>query len=47
MKAPRWIAVSQSQFAWEREALDFARSHLPDHALTDLRCALRSGGSAQ
>ena len=31
MKAPRWIAVSQSQFAWEREALDFARSHLPDH----------------
>jgi serine/threonine protein kinase len=31
MKPPRWVAVSQSAFAWEREALDFARSHLPDH----------------
>ena len=27
----RWTAVSQSAFAWEREALDFLRQHLPDH----------------
>ena len=31
MKPPRWIAVSQSAFAWERDALDFARVHLADH----------------
>jgi len=31
MRAPRWTAVSQSAHAWEREALEFARSHLPDH----------------
>lgn len=31
MKAPRWIAVSQSAFPWEREALEFARTNLPDH----------------
>jgi hypothetical protein len=31
MHASRWTAVSQSPFAWERDALDFARSHLPDH----------------
>src|ERR1700691_43723 len=31
MKAPRWTAVSQSAFTWERDALDFARGHLPDH----------------
>lgn len=31
MNASRWTAVSQSPFAWERDALDFARSHLPDH----------------
>lgn len=31
MKAPRWIAVSQSAFPWEREALEFARANLPDH----------------
>jgi Nuclease-related domain len=31
MKMPRWTAVSQSAFAWERDALDFARGHLPDH----------------
>src|ERR1700722_6060418 len=31
MNLPRWSAVSQSPFAWEREALNFARSHLPDH----------------
>lgn len=30
MKAPRWMAVSQSAFEWEREALDFLRTHLPD-----------------
>jgi hypothetical protein len=31
MKSPRWIAISQSAFNWEREALEFLRSHLPDH----------------
>jgi hypothetical protein len=31
MKSPRWTAVSQSAFEWEREALDFLRNHLPDH----------------
>src|SRR6266436_3699256 len=31
MKSPKWIAISQSAFDWEREALDFLRSHLPDH----------------
>jgi len=31
MKPPRWTAISQSAFAWEREALDFARVHLPDY----------------
>lgn len=31
MKTPRWMAVSQSAFEWERTALDFVRTHLPDH----------------
>ena len=31
MNMSRWTAVSQSPFAWERDALDFARTHLPDH----------------
>ena len=31
MQAPRWTAVSQSSFEWEREALDFAKTNLPDH----------------
>lgn len=31
MRAPRWTAVSQSSFEWEREALDFLRDQLPDH----------------
>src|SRR3954447_11442590 len=31
MKTPRWTSVSQSAYAWERDALDFARGHLPDH----------------
>ena len=30
MSASRWQAVAQSQFAWEREALDWLRRHLPD-----------------
>jgi serine/threonine protein kinase len=30
MSLSRWQAVSQSQFAWEREALDWLRNHLPD-----------------
>jgi serine/threonine protein kinase len=39
MTSSRWQAVSQSQFAWEREALDWLRNHLPDrepwHAWTN------------
>jgi serine/threonine protein kinase len=31
MKSAKWVAVSESRFNWEREALDFLRSHLPDH----------------
>lgn len=31
MKAPRWTAVSQSSFEWEREALEFLRDYLPDN----------------
>ena len=31
MRTPRWEAVSASAFAWEQEALEFARTHLPDH----------------
>src|SRR5580704_18099726 len=31
MKTPRWTAISQCTFAWERDALDFARRHLPDY----------------
>ena len=31
MRAPRWTAISQSEFTWEREALDFLRTHLPDN----------------
>ncbi len=30
MKSPRWMVVSPSEFAWEREALEFLRAHLPD-----------------
>ena len=31
MKVPRWTAVSQSAYEWERTALAFAQAHLPDH----------------
>ena len=31
MRPPRWSAISESGFEWEREALDFLREHLPDH----------------
>jgi Nuclease-related domain len=31
MRLPRWTAVSQPAFEWEREALDFLRTHLPDN----------------
>lgn len=30
MKPPRWITVAESEFAWEREALDWLRERLPD-----------------
>ena len=31
MKPPRWSAITQSAFEWERAALEFLREHLPDH----------------
>ncbi|MFZ1101804.1 MAG: NERD domain-containing protein, partial [Hyphomicrobiaceae bacterium] len=31
MRLSRWTAVTESDFPWEREALDFLREHLPDH----------------
>src|SRR5262245_14353963 len=31
MRSGRWTAVAESSFAWEREALEFIRDHLPDH----------------
>jgi serine/threonine protein kinase len=30
MLSHRWQAVAESQFPWEREALDYLRQHLPD-----------------
>jgi len=30
MKPPRWTTVADSEFAWEREALDWLREKLPD-----------------
>lgn len=27
----RWKAITESQFSWEREALEYLREHLPDH----------------
>src|SRR5260370_41523942 len=42
MRPPRWSAVSESAYEWEREALDFLRAHLPDHepyrAWSNLEC---------
>lgn len=29
--ALRWAAMHESDFTWEREALDFLREHIPDH----------------
>lgn len=31
MKPPRWSAITQSAFEWERAALEFLREHLPEH----------------
>ncbi len=31
MKSGRWQEISKSQYAWEREALEFVREGLPDH----------------
>src|SRR5919106_1015872 len=31
MKAPRWQAITESAYEWEREALELVREHLPDH----------------
>jgi serine/threonine protein kinase len=31
MSLERWSAIAESQFPWEREALDFLRAQLPDH----------------
>jgi hypothetical protein len=30
LSAARWHVIAESNFAWEREALDWLRSHLPD-----------------
>ena len=30
MESTRWIEVTPSQFAWEREALDYIKARLPD-----------------
>ncbi|MBU3694910.1 MAG: NERD domain-containing protein, partial [Rhodocyclaceae bacterium] len=30
LSADRWQAIAQSEFAWEREALEWLREHLPD-----------------
>ena len=30
MKPDRWIEITPSEYAWEREALDYLRSRLPD-----------------
>ena len=30
MKPPRWTAITESEFPWEREALDWLRERLPD-----------------
>ena len=27
----RWKAITESQFSWEREALEYLRERLPDH----------------
>jgi hypothetical protein len=31
MDSPRWTAIAESQFPWEREALDWLRAQLPNH----------------
>jgi hypothetical protein len=39
MSSPRWTAIAESQFPWEREALDWLRAELPNcdpwHAWTN------------
>ena len=30
MKSPRWTEITPSEYAWEREALDYIRARLPD-----------------
>ena len=30
IRSDRWVAVSESDFPWEREALAWLREHLPD-----------------
>ena len=31
MESPRWNIITPSQYEWERRALDFIRTGLPDH----------------
>jgi serine/threonine protein kinase len=31
MRPGRWTTITESSFAWEHEALEFLREHLPDH----------------
>ena len=30
MNPPRWTEITPSEYAWEREALDYLKAHLPD-----------------
>ncbi len=30
LNANRWHVIAESNFAWEREALEWLRTHLPD-----------------
>jgi hypothetical protein len=31
MSSDRWKTITESQYPWEREALEFIRQRLPDH----------------
>jgi len=31
MNSPRWTEITPSEYAWEREALDYVKARLPDH----------------
>jgi hypothetical protein len=40
----RWYRIAESRFPWEKEALDYLRAQLPDHAVKTyslVPCAIR------